>query len=261
MPLPLSSTTRAARLFRLYGWLALIGLVAIVAAIALPALRDGHAVDPRVLVSPAIATIATILLFLAGRTLSARNPKSRYFAGGLCVLLMLYFPTGTVLGVIPLYYLIRGWDETGEADSTASASPSLPTSGPSKGAPLLLRLVLWNAGFIVCLAAALAGLAVYAAPGIVDAVGIWLPSIAGVWLLFLGARFSSRRASVIAIAIIASLLFLLQCGIFGFGIMLSPWNFQARTQMQLSLAVVVITGAALVWWFISAKLSQPDAQA
>lgn len=126
---------------------------------------------------------------------------------------------------------------------------------------MLLRLILWNAGFVVCLSAAIVALAVFAEQGISDTVGIWLPYIAGIWLLFLGARFSSRRASVIGIAVIACLLFLLQCAIFGFGIMLSAWNSQARTLMQLSVGAVVVTAVPFVWWYITAKLSRASARA
>lgn len=261
---PLSFTTRAASVLRLYGWLALIvALVLIVLEFALPTLRDGHWVGWRALIQfqLAIVMIATILLFLGGHKLSPRNPRSRYFAAGLCVLLMLYFPIGTVLATIPLYYLIRGWSETGETDPMASAGPSSIAVGQGQQAPLLLRLVLWNALFIVCLAAAVVALFLYAAPGIADTVGIWIPYIAGVWLLFLGARFSSRRASIIAIAVASSLLFLFQCGIFGIGIVLSPDHYQHRTQSQLSLAAVLVTGVAFVWWFMNAKLSHPKAPA
>lgn len=88
-----------------------------------------------------------------------------------------------------------------------------------------------------------------------EAVGISLPYIGGIWLLFLGARFANRRISVIAIVVIASILLLIQCAIFGLGILLSPNHFEHRSQFQLLLAAVVITGGAFVWWFVNAKLS------
>jgi hypothetical protein len=122
---------------------------------------------------------------------------------------------------------------------------------------VLPRLLLWNVGFIVCLGA----IVVYADRAISDRIGLSLPYIAGVWLLLLGAGFAKKRASVIAIAVVASLLLLLQCAVFGAGILLSPYHFEHRTQFQLLLAAAIVTGVAFVWWFIIAKLSRPKAQA
>lgn len=122
---------------------------------------------------------------------------------------------------------------------------------------VLLRLFLWNVGFVVCLGAVV----IHADRAISDPIALALPYIAGVWLLVLGSRFANKRASVITIAIVAGLLFLLQCAIVGMGILLSPYNFERRTEFQLLLGAVMLTGVTLVWWFTSAKLSRLRARA
>jgi hypothetical protein len=113
----------------------------------------------------------------------------------------------------------------------------------------LLRLLLWNAAFIACVAA----IAISLDRGTSDVFGLSLPYITGVWLLFLGARFASRRVSVIAIAVISSLLFLFQCVVIGFILLLSSDNRDLATQLAFLIAAVLVTGVALVWWFTSSK--------
>ena len=121
----------------------------------------------------------------------------------------------------------------------------------------LLKIVLWNMGFVVCIAT----VAVSVDQGTASDIGICIPYIAALWLLVLGARFASRRGSVIAIAVFASVLLLLQCLLFGVGIVLSPYHLEHRTQSQHSLAAVLVTGVAFVWWFMRAKLSRPKTNA
>lgn len=173
MPPALTSTARAARLLRLYGWLTLIVLAVLLVAFGWPALREGQAVSPRNFDYLAVGIPAAALLFFAANKLSSGRQGNRYFAAALCVLMMFFFPIGTVLG----------------------------------------------------------------------------------------ARFSSRRASVVAIAVVASLLSLLQCGIFAFIVMLSAWNAEARSQAWFSLAAVAVAGTGLVWWYVAAKLSRHKLQA
>jgi len=119
------------------------------------------------------------------------------------------------------------------------------------------RILLWNVMFIA--GAASVALSVDRAAS--ELIGISMPCIVALWLLVLGARFASRRMSVIAIAITASLLLLLQCAIYGIGIILSPYHFEHRTLYQLLLAATACTGVASVWWFMHAKRSEARAQA
>jgi hypothetical protein len=121
----------------------------------------------------------------------------------------------------------------------------------------LLKIALWNLVFVVCLIT----VTVSVDPGTASNIGLWMPYMAALWLLVLGARFASSRGVVIAIAVIASLLLLLQCILFGIGIVLSPYHLEHRTQSQYSLAAALVTGIAFVGWFIRAKLSRPKTNA
>ncbi|HZV54421.1 MAG TPA: hypothetical protein VFF82_05715 [Rhodocyclaceae bacterium] len=116
----------------------------------------------------------------------------------------------------------------------------------------ILKTALWS---VLLIAGVVAGAATS------EFIGLSIPYITALWLLAVGARFAQRRLSVIAITIIASLLLLLQCGIFAVGILLSPDHFAHRTQFQLLLAAVIITGVALVFWFAYAKRRHTKASA
>jgi uncharacterized membrane protein YsdA (DUF1294 family) len=122
-----------------------------------------------------------------------------------------------------------------------------------KAVGVLFQFALWNVGFVACVAA-LVAIAFAVSPLAAELIGISLPYIIALWLLVLGVRFASSRWAIIAIAVIACLLLLLQCLIFGAGILLSPYHFEHRTQSQLALAVVIVTGVAFVWWYLRAKL-------
>jgi hypothetical protein len=115
------------------------------------------------------------------------------------------------------------------------------------------RIVLWSAAFIACLVAIVA----FAGQAVAELIGASLPYLAALWLLVLGARFATRRAPVIAIAVIAGLLLLFQCAFFGAQILLSPYNLALRTQFQALLGVTVVTGVACIWWFLRAKRPTP----
>lgn len=131
---------------------------------------------------------------------------------------------------------------------------STETTFRHKAVGVLLRIALWNLGFVACVAA-LVAIAFAVSPLAAELIGISLPYIIALWLLVLGARFASGRRAAIAIAVVACLLLLLQCLIFAAGILLSPYHFEHRTQSQLALAAVVVTGAACVWWYLRAKLA------
>jgi len=120
-----------------------------------------------------------------------------------------------------------------------------------KGIGRFFKAVLWNMAFV----AAVVVVTVSIGPAGSGVIAVSMPYIAALWLLVVGARFAKKRMSIIVIAVIASLLLLLQCAVLGVGILLSPYNFEHRTQSQVLLAAVLLTGAALVWWFLRAKLS------
>lgn len=116
----------------------------------------------------------------------------------------------------------------------------------------LLKIMWWNVLFV----ASVVVVAISVDRDVSDFIGISMPYIGALWLLVLGTRFANKRRSVVAIAMIAGLLLLLQCAIFGVGILLSPYHFQHRNQMQLLVAAVLTTGVPSLWWFLHTKLSR-----
>lgn len=120
-----------------------------------------------------------------------------------------------------------------------------------------LKIILWNVVFVVSVVVA----AISVDRGLSDSIGLSMPYTGALWLLVVGARFASKRSSVIAIAIIAGSILLVQCAILSMGILLSPYNFEYRNQMQLLLVAVITTGVLFVWWFVRAKLSRTKMQA
>ncbi|MDH4191191.1 MAG: hypothetical protein OEW21_13425 [Betaproteobacteria bacterium] len=166
------------------------------------------------------------------------------------------------VGVILLVLTINQvmWQRWGFAVTQGTLGLSLLLAGVlssdatlmNKAITDLLKISLWSVLLIA---------GVVAAAVTSELIGLSIPYITALWLLAVGARFAQRRMSVIAISVIASLLFLLQCGIFAVGILLSPYHFEHRTQFQLLLAVVIITGVALVFWFVYAKRPHTRASA
>lgn len=104
----------------------------------------------------------------------------------------------------------------------------------------------------VLLVAGIAAIAVVFYPAS-EIIGLWMPGILALWLLAVGARFARRRASVVTFAVVASLLFLLQAGIFSVLILANKYHFEHRTEFQLMLGVVIVTGVAAVYAFVRAK--------
>lgn len=114
---------------------------------------------------------------------------------------------------------------------------------------LLLKLLLWNALFFGVIAVIIVN-----ASSSAGIIGLSLPYILSIWLLFLGALYAERHIPVIIIAVIVSLLLAVQCVIYGVGILFSPYHFEHRTLFQLLLGISVITGLPFIWWFTRAKL-------
>lgn len=166
--------------------------------------------------------------------------------------------TGVVLLVLSVNQLV--WNRWVSAAILGSLGLGLVLAGVlASDATLMreaigsgLRIVLWNVMFV----AGVAAVALSVDRAASELAGISMPYILALWLLALGARFASRRLSVIAIAVADSLLLLLQCAIYGIGIVLSPYHFEHRTLYQLLLAAAIGTGVTFVWWFIHAKRSQ-----
>ena len=120
---------------------------------------------------------------------------------------------------------------------------------------LLIRLVAWNLGFIAAFAA-LVVVVMRVSSSAGDTMGLMLPAILAVWLLFLGALYAGRRGAVIAVAAVAGVLFAVQAAL----LVLLTWfsqGFGGRTHhtavYEVLLLWVALGAPALVWWFVRAK--------
>ncbi|MBL8342559.1 MAG: hypothetical protein JNL30_13905 [Rubrivivax sp.] len=116
----------------------------------------------------------------------------------------------------------------------------------------IVKTIAWTVVLIACVVAVLLSASRPAA----DLLGLSTPYLAALWLLAVGARFAQRRVSIVLVAVVASLLLLIQCAIFGAVILLSRYNFEARTQAQVLLGAVVVTGLAAAAWFVRSKRSR-----
>jgi hypothetical protein len=166
-----------------------------------------------------------------------------------------------VIGVVFLVLSINEmlWQRWIFAAIQASLGLGLLLVGTLSSTPLgcktsgdCFKLVLWNMGF----AAGFVVVVVFVNRSGSELIHLSLPYLAALWLLAVGACFAKRRISVIAVAVIASLLLLLQCAIFSIGIVLSPYHLDHRTQFQVLLVAVIATGVVFVGWFIKAKQSK-----
>lgn len=125
------------------------------------------------------------------------------------------------------------------------------------------RIVLWSIAFVAALLAVVFAFAVwveyYLPPvgrHVADAIGLSVPGLIALWVLFLGSRYATRRGAVIACAVGASLLGLIQSALLA---LLLVWSqgFGGRTTLtpvfEVLLAAVLLTGVVLVWRFVHAK--------
>jgi len=114
------------------------------------------------------------------------------------------------------------------------------------------RIALWTLAFAVFIAGALAVAVVNRA----DSAVFGLPTLLAIWILFQGGMFATRRSSVIACAVVSSVLLLLQIGLLAFFVL---WNrgFGNTTMATQSLVLIIwvlVGGILLVGWFLRAKI-------
>ena len=128
---------------------------------------------------------------------------------------------------------------------------------------VLFRIVLWNVAFAVTLLVVVFIFAVWVehyfpttGRNVADVIGLSVFGVLGLWVLFLGSKYATRRGAVIACAVGAAGLGLLQLALLAF---LRAWSqsFGGRTTLtttlELLLAVVLVIGVTAVWVFVHAK--------
>jgi hypothetical protein len=93
------------------GWINLVFIAAIAAAIAVPMYakhQSPSAADWAVFV---FAFILSLLYLFVGAGIKQFKPWARIVGVILSLAALFNFPVGTLIGIVILYYLIRGWNE------------------------------------------------------------------------------------------------------------------------------------------------------
>jgi hypothetical protein len=117
----------------------------------------------------------------------------------------------------------------------------------------LVQIVLWNVGFAVAFVLLVSNLS----HGPAETIGVMLPAIVGIWLVFMGSLYASGRRWVIGYAAVAGALFALQAAI----LVLLTWisqGFGGRTDhtaiYEFLLLLTLAAGPTMIWWFVRSRL-------
>jgi hypothetical protein len=128
---------------------------------------------------------------------------------------------------------------------------------------VVLRLTLWNLGFACVFLAIEFIFAVWVehyfpgvGRGVADVLAFGLPGLLALWVLFLGLIYAGSRTAVVACAVCAGVLTLVQGALLAFLVAWSKGiggrtNF--TTALEVLLTFVLVVGAILIWSFVRAK--------
>jgi hypothetical protein len=88
---------------------------------------------------------------------------------------------------------------------------------------VLFRVALWSVGFLVALVAVVFIFAVWVeyyfpavGRSVADVIGLGVPGILALWVLMLGSKYATSRVAVVACAVGASALVLVQSALLAF---------------------------------------------
>lgn len=116
-----------------------------------------------------------------------------------------------------------------------------------------VQIVLWNVGFAVAFVLLVSNLD----HGPAEAIGVMLPAIVGTWLVFLGSWYANGRRRVIACAVAAGALFVLQVALLVVLVWFSQ-GFGGRTDHtsihEFLLLLTLAAGPTMIWWFVRSRL-------
>src|SRR5690554_1060389 len=111
----MSNLEKAGRILRLMAWLNLVLLIGIVGAIAIPTISDGESGALFSLVLLCIAVLALTVLYLKTGSAIKQGRNWGKVTGSIIAIVSLFnLPLGTICGALILFYLHKGWQETGE---------------------------------------------------------------------------------------------------------------------------------------------------
>jgi len=113
MNAPLSNLNKAGRLIKLMGWLTLIATVGITAAILIPTLNSGNVPEKfgYVFIVVILGFLISIVYLIVGSSIKKNKKWAKITGAIITIFSLLSVPIGTILGLITLYYLYKGWHE------------------------------------------------------------------------------------------------------------------------------------------------------
>lgn len=126
-----------------------------------------------------------------------------------------------------------------------------------------IRILVWSAAFvgaIVLLLFVFGAWVAQSAPalgrGVSNAIGMGLPGLVALWILFLGFRHATSRAAVLACAIASGLLIAAQAFIVTILMLYSRGFGASRAEsdaLAVLLGVVLLAGGFVVWRFVNRR--------
>jgi len=107
----LSSTVKAGRLIRMFGWVNLLFTILIAAAVAIFSIAGSEPIPEWdwLVVAPSI--LVSVVFLLVGAGVKSYRTWAKIVGAALAVICLLYIPIGTLIGIAALVYLARGWKE------------------------------------------------------------------------------------------------------------------------------------------------------
>lgn len=107
----LSSTVKAGRLIRMFGWVNLIFTIGIAAAIGISIMAESESIPEWDWTAFAAAILVSLVFLLVGAGVKNYKVWAKIVGAALAVVCLLYVPIGTLIGIFILAYLAIGWKE------------------------------------------------------------------------------------------------------------------------------------------------------
>ncbi len=107
----LSSTVKAGRLIRMFGWVNLIFTIGIGAAVVIYSVGQNQSILEWDWIVFAPAILVSLVYLLVGAGVKNYKTWAKILGAVLAAVCLLYVPIGTLIGISILVYLARGWKE------------------------------------------------------------------------------------------------------------------------------------------------------
>ena len=106
-----SSTVKAGRLIRMFGWVNLLFTLLIAAAAAIYSIAESAPIPDWDWLIFAPSILVSVVFLLVGAGVKSYRTWAKIAGAALAVICLLYIPIGTLIGIAALVYLAQGWKE------------------------------------------------------------------------------------------------------------------------------------------------------